>query len=154
MGAVTFGSSLLGGGVLTNFGPCGGSTPCSYTQVAPLPQADSAPAGLTAPSDGVVTTWRIRSGSSDAPVKLRIMHPTGSGTFTATGSSGTQMTVSGNKSFPTQLTVKAGDQLGIDNANDALIFRPNNQASIYYWNPPIADNTNRMVTGQGPNLEL
>jgi hypothetical protein len=150
-GAVTIGSNLTAGGTLTN--ACT-SQACSFAQVAPLPAADTAPGGLTSPSDGVVTRWRIKSGSAGGAVQLRVLRPTGGGAFTAVGTSGTETTVAGTAPFNTRLPIRAGDYLGVDNASDALIFAPTPGASIYRWIPPITDGSNRAATDTRGTLEL
>jgi hypothetical protein len=152
-GAVIVGSNLPAGATLTNLGNCTGVN-CTYGQVAPLPAADTAAGGLSSPMDGVITKWRIRSGSSDNSVKLRILRPTGSGAFTAAGTSAVEKTVSGVALLNASLPIKSGDFLGVNNNSDALIFGQVNNASAYYWNPPLADGTNRSATGTAGSREL
>jgi hypothetical protein len=149
---VTIGSNLTASGTETS--ACGSSQACTYAQVAPLPSGDTATGGLTSPIDGVVTRWRIKSGSAGNPVSLRILRPTGAGAFTAVGTSGTEATVADTAQFNAQLPIKAGDYLGIDNANSALIFAPTAGASIYRWAPPLGNGSNRVADGTLGTLEL
>jgi hypothetical protein len=153
MAVVTFGSNLSGGGSLTNFASCSG-VGCTYVQTAPLTASHTALGGLTAPSDGVITRWRIKSGSAGGAVTLRILRRTGDATFTSVTHSGTQTTESGVADYLDSVTVKKGDYLGVDNASSALIFAQSPSDSIQYWTPPLADSSNRQVTGNGGGLEL
>jgi hypothetical protein len=154
-GAVTIGSTLFATATLTNFGSCSGGTACTYAQVAPLPSADTASGGLTSPIDGVITRWVIRTGSTGGVVKLRVLRPSGAGAFTAVATGPAQtMNFTGQNMFPVSLPIKKGDYLGVDNASDALIFAQTQQASSYYWNPQLADGTNRTTNGTQAPLEL
>jgi hypothetical protein len=150
-GAVTIGSNLTAGGTETNACSGGG---CTFAQVAPLPSGHTAAGGLVSPADGVVTRWRIKSGSAQNPVKLRILRPTGGGAFTAVGTSATGTTGMDVTQFDTRLSIKAGDYIGVDNANDALIFAPTPGASIYKWTPQLADGSNRAADATSGTLEL
>jgi hypothetical protein len=152
--AVTIGSNLTNAGAATNIGACT-SLACSYTQVAPLPAGDVASGGLASPIDGVVTRWRIKSGSAGSPVKLRVMRPTGGGAFTGVESSATETTANGTSgSFATALAIEKGDQLGADNATDALIFETVPGSSIYYWKPPLVDGSTQTASGTQGSAEL
>jgi hypothetical protein len=151
-GAVTIGSNLTAGGTATN--ACATGIACTFTQVAPLPAGSAAPGGLTAPSDGVVTRWRIKSGSAGAPVSLRVLRPTGGGAFTAIGTSAQGTTTTDVTQFPAQLSIKAGDQLGVLNSTSALLFATTAGASIYRWTTPFADGTNRAADDTQGSLEL
>jgi hypothetical protein len=69
-------------------------------------------------------------------------------TFTAAGTSAAQPTVSGlSGSFPTQLPIKAGDAIGVDNPTSALIYGTNAGPTIAYWTPLLADGATLMGTG-------
>ncbi len=39
------------------------------------------------PIEGTIVTWRIASGSANAPVRLRVLRPAGAGKFTGVGTS-------------------------------------------------------------------
>jgi hypothetical protein len=85
---------------------------------------------------------------------LRVLRPTGAGAFTAIGTSATGTTTAGTAQFNTQLPIKAGDYLGVDNASDALIFAPTPGTSVYRWIPPLVDGSNRAATDTRGTLEL
>lgn len=80
-----------------------------------LPIDRMAPGGLAAPSDGVVTHWRIRVGDDfTQPLKLRVVRPEGS-QFTGAGTSASVLpALSAISEFSTRLPVKQGDYIGLD----------------------------------------
>ena len=78
--------------------------------------------GLTAPMDGVVVKWRVRSGSSGNPVALRVLHPNSGTTYTGAGKSGPGQTNGDTAQFESQVSIKQGDSIGIDAQNSALIW--------------------------------
>jgi hypothetical protein len=142
--AVTIGSNFSAGPTLTNL-PCN-AIPCTAItfDASPTLQASG---GLHSPIDGVVTSWRIESGSAGNPVNLRILRPGTGLSFTAAGTSATQTTVSGlSGSFPTQLAIKVGDAIGVDTTNGALIYNDNAGATMAYWSPLLADGATLMGT--------
>ena len=106
-----------GGGLQNNV--CVGTTPCTY-----LPFRGSAPA-FVSPVSGTIVRWRIAADSAGAPVRLRVLRPDSTGTFAATGSSATELTTGGGSPdvFTTNLPIRSGDALGLDNNTDALLFR-------------------------------
>jgi Ca2+-binding RTX toxin-like protein len=82
-------------------------------------------ATLTAPLDGVVVRWRARRGSGGGvlvadTLTLRILRPTGvANEFTASGTSDAHAVPGGSSDpidvyeFPTQLSIKTNDRLGL-----------------------------------------
>jgi hypothetical protein len=94
--------------------------PCTY-----LPFRGAGPA-FVSPVAGTIVRWRISSDSGSAPVRLRVLRPNGNGTFTAVGSSAEQ-TTSGTQvdTFTTNLAIRAGDAIGLDNGSSALLFKKN-----------------------------
>ena len=151
-GAVTIGSNLTAAGVPTN--ACASGVTCTFTQVAPLPAADTAPGGLTSPRDGVVTRWRVKSGSAGAPVSLRILRPTGAGAFTAVGTSAAGTTGADVTQFAAQLPIKTGDYIGLNNSTSALLFATTNGASVYRWTTALVDGSNRAADDTQGTKEL
>src|SRR3954469_11198810 len=112
-GAVTIGNNLSGGGNLTNTPFCGA---CTFVQVTPLTASHTAAGGLTAPSDGVITHWRIKAGSEGA-VFLRVLRKTGDATFTGVARSEERTTdTNAVAEFPASVPIKAGDHIGVDNS--------------------------------------
>src|SRR5436190_7138406 len=59
-------------------------TVCTGMNLA-LPGSSTAAGGLTAPMDGVVVNWRVRSGSDGNQIALRVLHPNGGNSFTGAG---------------------------------------------------------------------
>lgn len=90
---------------------------CTYYQ-----ETTAAAPVYTAPVSGVIVRWRI-GGGTPGPVRLRVIRPLGSGTFTGAGT-GIQQTTTGGvvDVFPDRLPISAGDTIGVDNDNSALIF--------------------------------
>jgi hypothetical protein len=71
-------------------------------------------ANLVSPVDGAIVRWRVQ-GAVGGPFYLRVLHPNGSGAYKATGTSGAAIPTNDElQTFTTNLTVKAGDLIGID----------------------------------------
>jgi hypothetical protein len=132
--AVTLGSSLSATAT-TNAAVCVPS--CTYVEFG-LPGRQ-----VMAPFDGVITSWRMQSGSAGNPVALRVLRPTGGSTsFTGAGTSAAQMTVIGvSPPWAARLPIRRGDMLGVDNANQALMFNQVTPpgAVAFGWMPALAD---------------
>jgi hypothetical protein len=123
---------------LQNHPSCGGQG-CTFIQWS----GSSADTAYAAQTNGTIVAWRIASGSAGNKVKLRVLRPAGGGKYSAVASSSTE-TTSGNASTPDQFTasipVKAGDIIGVDNANSALIFKTGVLGAFpELWTPPLAD---------------
>jgi hypothetical protein len=143
----------------TNFASdAGGNSPngcesvCTATNIQ-LPAANTAAGGLTAPSDGVVVRWRVKSGSSGNPISLRVLHPAG-GTFnfTGAGTSAPSQTVSGlTDPIPTRLPIRAGDSIGLNPQNSALVWAPTNGGTLAFWSTTngFTNGLNDGATGTG-----
>jgi hypothetical protein len=82
----------------------------------------TAAGGLTAPIDGVVVKWRIRSGSSGNPLALRVLHPNSGTTFTGAGTSDPGETNGDTAQFDSRVKIKQGESIGVDAQNSALIW--------------------------------
>jgi hypothetical protein len=142
--AVTFGSDLTGT-------PAAG-TPCPSTTTAACMLAMTSLPGrmMAAPTDGVIVRWRVKGNSSANPVDmtLRVIRPSGGGSFTAINTSPTAtfpMTVLDTTITPaTQQPVKAGDVIAV------VVQPPSNNfefqtgitqvgLNIARWQPPLAD---------------
>ena len=99
----------------------------------------AAPA-LQVPFDGTVTSFSVNSGSSTNRVELRVLRPAGSGQFTGAGTSPAETLTGGTATFSISLPVKAGDILGLDNSDSALIFDATTSAiTAFYELPALAD---------------
>jgi hypothetical protein len=79
-------------------------------------------ANLVSPVSGAIVRWRVQ-GAKGGPFYLRVLHPNGTGAYTASGTSGAVTpTSTGLQTFTANLPVKAGDLIGIDptNATDEI----------------------------------
>ena len=140
-GAVTIGSNLASTVAGTSYN-CG--VPCTTANLALT--TDVAPNGLTSPVNGTVTSWRVKSGSTGNPLKLRVLTLGTALTFTGAGTSAIGTTTGGgiDGPFATSLPIKIGDAIGIDISNSALIFADNAAGTQVYWNmPQLADGSPR-----------
>ena len=124
------------------------SPPNAYnSKCAPCTEGVNAvPSGpVTAPCTGTITSWAIRAystapGGSD--VKLRVLHPDGTGAYSGAGTSPAIHLDSthGVRSGATSLPITAGDGIGVDATNQTLdlnISFMNNGET--YWTPPLPD---------------
>lgn len=74
-------------------------------------------ANLVSPVSGAIVRWRMQ-GAKGGPFSLRVLHPNGTGAYTANGTSGAVTpTDAGLQTFTANLPVKAGDLIGIDPTN-------------------------------------
>ncbi|HYJ21733.1 MAG TPA: IPT/TIG domain-containing protein [Solirubrobacterales bacterium] len=79
-------------------------------------------ANLVSPVSGAIVRWRVQ-GAKGGPFFLRVLHPNGTGAYTASGTSGAAIpTDTGLQTFTANLPIKAGDLIGIDptNATDEI----------------------------------
>jgi hypothetical protein len=72
---------------------------------------------LTAPANGLITTWKVRSGDENSQYELRILRPSGS-EYVNAGTSSPAETVTDSEDkvrgpFPANLLVRAGDRIGL-----------------------------------------
>jgi len=74
-------------------------------------------ANLASPVDGAIVRWRAQ-GLKGGPFVLRVLHPNGKGAFEATTASlSATPTGEGLQTFDTNLSIRAGDLIGIDPAS-------------------------------------
>jgi hypothetical protein len=79
-------------------------------------------ANLVSPVNGVIVRWRMQ-GAKGGPFFLRVLHPNGSGAYTARGTSdAVTPSNTGLQTFSANIPVHAGDQIGVDptNASDEI----------------------------------
>jgi hypothetical protein len=79
-------------------------------------------ANLVSPVNGAIVRWRLQ-GAKGGPFLLRVLHPTGTGAYTANGTSGAVTpSDAGLQTFTANLPVHSGDLIGIDptNATDEI----------------------------------
>jgi Ca2+-binding RTX toxin-like protein len=132
---VTIGSNLAGD-ASENINVC--SMPCTFVQFT-LPSSSTAAGGLASPMDGVIVRWRLKSGSGGAAVNLRVLRPAGDASFTGAGTSATETTDVTTNTWPTRLSIAAGDRVGLNNASEGLFFANTAGAELRFWTPYLAD---------------
>lgn len=114
---------------------CVAGIDCTY---APFSGVE-APA-LEVPFDGTVTSFSVNSGSTGNKVQLRVLRPAGGGRFTGAGTSQAETLAGGPTTFTVSLPVRAGDVLGLDNSDSALMFDATPSAiAAYYELPALGD---------------
>jgi hypothetical protein len=138
--AVVSGSDLSGPAPTAQF--CGALTPpgtfnsCTVG-LAELPAAARAPGGTRAAMNGVIVSWRVRSGAApkDLSVRLRLIR---NETGVASGKIETLPHAAGTYEFAARLPVKSNDEIGIDGVNlpapdGLIIFRAASGAFFDFW---------------------
>jgi hypothetical protein len=96
---------------------CVASIECTY-----LPFDNVYTPSLVVPFEGTITSFAINSGTSTGTVRLRILRPVAGGRFTGAGTSAPVAIAGGVQNAPTNLPVRAGDLIGLENDNSALLF--------------------------------
>jgi hypothetical protein len=149
-GAVTIGSGL---GSPANINNCGAAD-CTTTNL--VLNGDLAPNGLTSPVTGTVTSWFFKSGSATNTDSLRVLRPGAGVTFTGAGTSASVISVTGlNGPFTTSLPIMAGDHIGLNATNGAIVESNAVGATQLFWTmPPLADGSARPGTVAGGNVEV
>jgi PASTA domain len=130
---VTLGSTAASG-PLTNL--CPGTIECTY-----LPFNNVYTPALVVPFDGAITSFSVNSGSATGTVKLRVIRPAAGGRFTGAGTSAPAALNTGVQTYTTNLPVRSGDLLGIENDSSALLFDTGTQTTFtaYYQLPALGD---------------
>ncbi|MDX6671988.1 MAG: hypothetical protein QOI91_2351 [Solirubrobacteraceae bacterium] len=132
-GAVTIGSNLAASGTLDNLGSyCPGSGNCTGTNQS-LPPGSTAANGLTSPINGVVVKWRVKSGSSGNPVALRVLRFTTGTTYRAVRTSTPGTTNGSIAETASRVQIAAGDSVGLNIGNSALIWASTPGATGVVW---------------------
>ncbi|MGA9371517.1 MAG: hypothetical protein WBV53_06685 [Solirubrobacterales bacterium] len=148
LGAVTIGSTLTADPAGTAPGGCN-SFECTAANRG-LNAAAAAPGGLGSPVNGVVTSWRVKSGSSGM-VRLRVLHFVGGTTF-AGGPKTLPFPVGPGLSAPiaTALPIGLGEGVGLDSSMGMLDQALNTSATEVNWfNPPLAEGDTRAGNAGG-----
>jgi IPT/TIG domain-containing protein/PASTA domain-containing protein len=115
-------------------------------------------ANLVSPVNGAIVRWRVL-GAKGGPFYLRVLHPNGSGAYTATGTS-LPATPSGTglQTFSTNMPIHTGDLIGIDptNASDEIGVASVPGASSAFIFPPPFDGSTVAPSGatSGQEIEL
>jgi PASTA domain len=115
---------------------CGGGTECTY-----LPFNNAYSPSLVVPYDGTITSFAINSGSAGGTVTLRVLRPATGGRFTGAGTSAPATIAIGEQSVPTNLPVRTGDLIGLENASGAILFDTGTLTTFtaYYQLPALGD---------------
>ena len=115
---------------------CTGSTECTY-----VPFSNAYSPSLVVPFDGTITSFSFNSGSAGGTVTLRIVRPARGGRFTGAGTSAPAAIAGGPQTASTSLPVRTGDLIGLENANDALLFDTGTLTTFtaYYQLPALGD---------------
>ncbi len=108
-------------------------------------------------ADGTITGFSINSASAGNKVELRVLRPAANGQFTGAGTSPTETLTGGVSTFTgLSMSVKAGDVLGINNADSALLFdQTATTATTWLWPVSFAtDGQTSAPTSDFPGLKL
>lgn len=137
-----------------------GSSPTAFGQVqtffnTALPEKG---ANLVSPVNGAIVRWRMQ-GAEGGPFYLRVLRPNGSGGYTAVGTSN-PATPSGTgvQTFTANLSIRAGDLIGVDpsNGTDKIGVVEVPGASYGFIFPPPFDSATVAPSGTvaGKEIEL
>ena len=121
-------------------------------------------ANVTSPISGTVVRWRI-TGAVGGPFKLRVITPHADGTTTFDATSAPQTpTGTGTLTFATNLPIKAGDSIAVDNSNAIDDKIGGNLtiagATLALFNPPpangatLAPTSGQVATEVGFNADV
>lgn len=116
---------------------CTAGIECTY-----VPFLNATVPSLWVPYDGTITSFAINSGSSTGTVTLRVLRPAASGRFTGAGTSAPVTIAGGVQNATTSLPVHAGDLIGLENGNSALLFDTGGSLTTftaYYQLPALGD---------------
>jgi hypothetical protein len=74
-------------------------------------------ANLASPVNGAIVRWKMQ-GAVGGPFTLRVLHPNGTGAFTAVSASqSVKPSGAGIETFQTQLPIRSGDLIAVDSSN-------------------------------------
>jgi hypothetical protein len=113
-------------------------------------------ANLTSPVSGAIIRWRMQ-GAEGGPFFLRVLRPTGTGAYTAVGTSGpAELTGAGLRTFTASIPIRAGDLIGVDptKPTDEIGVTAVPGASTASIFPPPFDGSTVAPSGVQPNLEI
>jgi len=137
-----------------------GPSPTKFEQVetffnTALPEKG---ANLVSPVSGTIVRWRMQ-GAEGGPFSLRVLRPNGSGGYTAMGTSSPATPAgTGLQTFAANLSIKAGDLIGVDpsNGTDKIGVAEAAGASYGFIFPPPFDLATVAPSGSvaGKEIEL
>jgi hypothetical protein len=105
-------------------------------------------AQVSSPVEGTIVRWRMLD-SKGGPFRLRVLSRNADGTYTAVATSAPQtVATTALESFPTNLPIKAGQTIGLDNTHagveeDVLAASVSPAAGFGVWNPALPDGSTR-----------
>jgi PASTA domain len=150
----TFGSSLTSTPSLHY----GCVSPCTTVQRL-VPPSVTLP--QTSPVNGVITEWAVRESNMGARLALRVLHPTGPVSYTATGTTIGPPTTAASDTiyhYTTSLPIQQGDALGFQAVNGGgsipvHYYTPGNGWSFLQDLSGPPDGSNGTFTDPGSNSE-
>jgi hypothetical protein len=144
---VTVGSPLT-----ASFSPTLIGQPATFIDPA-LPELG---ANVTSPISGVVIRWRITQ-AIGGPFKLRVLTPGAGNIYAGAGTSAPQTPSSvATQTYATNLPIKAGQTIGVDNANasDQEGAAGVSGSAFAFFVPPLADGSSGTATGPSFGAEF
>lgn len=153
--AATAGAAVVSGSNLAaepNFATCSATYPgqkinCTVVN-ARLPAASQAAGGTTAGIEGVIVSWSIKTGSSSVSHSIAPLVVRGTEAV-AEGSRVTLPATAGVYSYPAQISVRAGDKLGVNlyevenTAMPPVLRNPAGGAELDFWYPQLLVGSSR-----------
>jgi hypothetical protein len=115
---------------------------------AKLSAASQAPGGTRAGIDGVIVSWSIKTGASSVTHSIAPLVVRGTEAV-AEGPRETLPAAAGVYSYPAQIPVRAGDELGVnlyeveDTAMPPVLRNPASGAELAFWYPQLLVGTSR-----------
>jgi hypothetical protein len=111
---------------------------------------------LVSPTNGAIVRWRMQ-GAKGGPFFLRVLHPSGTGAYAASGTSG-PATPSGTglQTFTTNVLIRAGDLIGVDpsSGTDEIGVAAVSGASFASIFPPPFDGATVPPSGTSSGQEI
>jgi hypothetical protein len=134
---VTIGSDLS---EIADTSSCSAGTACTYVQtsISMAPQ-------FVSPIGGRVVRWRLKAGAVAGPVKLRVLRSSPP-QYTAVAGSAAVNVAPGVNTFTTDLPIRAGDTIGLDDLSGGGLFFSEPVEEVPFlqsFSPPIADGETR-----------
>jgi hypothetical protein len=155
--AVTFGSNLASPPTAKLCSLPGVTSSCTQA-IGGLPLSSRAPGGATAPIDGVIVGWSVRTGSSSITHKVRLRVVRG---YTGAGGGAIEVLpkTEGVYSFAARVPVKEKDQVALDTLEvpeglGVPVIRILSSAVLFAWNPPLGEAENRPPSATSAEVEL
>lgn len=116
-------------------------------------------ANVTSPVSGVIVRWRTSGHYQVGPFELRVLRPASGGAYTGVGTSSPVTPAgSGTQIWTTNLPIKAGDLIGIDDLggtfSDVIGAASVNGSAVAMWTPRLADGFTATPGSPINNFEL